>query len=168
MESGLDVGFVEGAVVAVLWEIGVVLGEDGTGLGGVASETGMGGVARRRNRRERGLFFGRDGRGRLVGGGEGAFAVPAVTGTVLVPEGVVDGENGVPVETVIGSWIWGCGGEPFEVGEDVLLGEELLPLCGLAGTEDCCVGCVVFCFEPWSALVGGDGQDFCLPLFHAK
>ena len=89
MESGLDVGFVEGAVVAVLWEIGVVLGEDGTGLGGVASETGMGGVARRRNRRERGLFFGRDGRGRLVGGGEGTLAVPAVAGAVLVPEGVV-------------------------------------------------------------------------------
>ena len=42
MESGLDVGFVEGAVVAVLWEIGVVLGEDGAGLGGVASETGIG------------------------------------------------------------------------------------------------------------------------------
>ena len=165
MESGLDVGFVEGAVVAVLWEIGVVLGEDGTGLGGVASETGMGGVARRRNRRERGLFFGRDGRGRLVGGGEGTFAVPAVAGAVLVPEGVADGKDGVPVETVVCSWIGGCGGEPFEVGEDVLLVEELLPLGGLAGTEDCCV---VFCFEPWSALVGGDGQDFCLPLFHAK
>ena len=43
MESGLDVGFVEGAVVAVFWEIGVVLGEEGMGLGGVASETGMGG-----------------------------------------------------------------------------------------------------------------------------
>ena len=42
MESGLDVGLVEGAVVAVLWEIGVVLGEDGAGLGGVASETGIG------------------------------------------------------------------------------------------------------------------------------
>ena len=52
MESGLDVGFVEGAVVAVLWEIGVVLGEDGAGLGGIAGETGMGSVARRRNRRE--------------------------------------------------------------------------------------------------------------------
>ena len=48
-ESGFDVGFVEGAVVAVLGEIGVVLGEDGAGLGGIASETGMGG-ARRRNR----------------------------------------------------------------------------------------------------------------------
>ena len=43
MESGLDVKLVEGAVVAVFWEIGVVLGEDGMGLGGVASETGMGG-----------------------------------------------------------------------------------------------------------------------------
>ena len=41
--------FVEGAVVAVFWEIGVVLGEEGMGLGGVASETGMGGGARRRN-----------------------------------------------------------------------------------------------------------------------
>ena len=133
-ESGFDVGFVEGAVVAVLWEIGVVIGEEGTGLGGIAGETGMGSVARRRNRRERGLFFGRDGRGRLVGGGEGAFAVPAVAGAVLVPEGVVDGEDGVPVETVVCSWIGGCGWEPFEVGEDVLLGEELLPLCGLAGT----------------------------------
>ena len=47
-ESGFDVGFVEGAVVAVLWEIGVVIGEESSGLGGVASETGMGG-ARRRN-----------------------------------------------------------------------------------------------------------------------
>ena len=47
MESGLDVGFVEGAVVAVFREIGVVLGEDGTGLGGVAGETGMRGVSRR-------------------------------------------------------------------------------------------------------------------------
>ena len=46
-ESGLDVGFVEGAVVAVLWEIGVVIGEESMGLGGVASETGMGGVTRR-------------------------------------------------------------------------------------------------------------------------
>ena len=44
VESGLDVRLVEGAVVAVLWEIGVVLGEEGMGLGGVASETGMGGV----------------------------------------------------------------------------------------------------------------------------
>ena len=43
-ESGFDVGFVEGAVVAVLWEIGVVIGEESTGLGGVASETGMGGA----------------------------------------------------------------------------------------------------------------------------
>ena len=94
-------------MVAVLWEIGVVIGEEGMGLGGVASETGMGGVARRRNRRERGLFFGRDGRGRLVGGGEGAFAVPAVAGTVLVPEGVVNGKDGVPVETVVGSRIGG-------------------------------------------------------------
>ena len=48
--------------------------------------------------------------------------------------GVVDGEDGVPVETVVCSWIGGCGWEPFEVGEDVLFGEELLPLCGLAGT----------------------------------
>ena len=53
---------------------------------------------------------------------------------MLVPEGVVNGKDGVPIETVIGSWIGGCGGKPFEVGEDVLLGEELLPLCGLAGT----------------------------------
>ena len=62
-ESGLDVGLVEGAVVAILGEIGVVLGEDGAGLGGVAGETGMGCVARRQNRRERWLFFGGDGRG---------------------------------------------------------------------------------------------------------
>lgn len=164
-ESGFDVGFVEGAVVAVLGEIGVVLGEDGAGLGGIAGETGMGSVARRRNRRERWLFFGGDGRGGLVGGGEGTLAVPAVAGAVLVPEGVVDGEDGVPVETVVGSRIGGGGGKPFEVGENVLLGEELLPLGGLTGTED---GCVVFCFEPWSALVGGYGEDFCLPLFHAK
>ena len=75
-----------------------------------------------------------DGRGRLVGGGEGAFAVPAVAGAVLVPEGVVDGEDGVPVETVVGSWVGGCGWEPFEVGENILFGEELLPLGGLAGT----------------------------------
>ena len=161
-ESGLDVGLVEGAVVAVFREIGVVLGAEGTGLGGVAGQTGMGSVARLRNRRERWLFFGGDGRGRLVGGGEGAFAVTAVAGAVLVPEGVADGKDGVPVETVVCSWIGGCGGEPFEVGEDVLLVEELLLLGGLAGTEDCCV---VFCFEPWSALVGGDGEDFCLPLF---
>ena len=81
---------------------------------------------------------------------------------MLVPEGVVDGEDGVPVETVVGSRIGGGGGKPFEVGENVLLGEELLPLGGLTGTED---GCVVFCFEPGTALVGGDGEDFCLPLF---
>lgn len=56
-ESGLDVGLVEGAVVAVLGEIWMVLGEEGAGLGGVAGETGMGIVARRRNRRERWLFF---------------------------------------------------------------------------------------------------------------
>ena len=48
--------------------------------------------------------------------------------------GVADGKDGVPVETVVCSWIGGCGWEPFEVGEDVLFGEELLPLCGLAGT----------------------------------
>ena len=47
MESGLDVRLVEGAVVAVFREIGVVLGEEGTGLGGVAGETGMRGVSRR-------------------------------------------------------------------------------------------------------------------------
>ena len=106
-ESGLDVGLVEGAVVAVLGEIGVVLGEEGAGLGGVAGETGMGIVARRRNRRERWLFFGGDGRGWLVGGGEGTLAVPAVAGTVLVPEGVVNGKDGVPVETMVGSRIGG-------------------------------------------------------------
>ena len=121
-------------MVAVLWEIVVFLGEYVAGIVGIAGETGMGGVARRRNRRERGLFFRRDGRGRLVGGGEGTFAVPAVAGAVLVPEGVVDGKDGVPVETVVCSWIGGCGWEPFEVGEDILLVEELLPLCGLAGT----------------------------------
>ena len=48
--------------------------------------------------------------------------------------GVADGKDGVPVETVVCSWIGGCGWEPFEVGEDILLVEELLPLCGLAGT----------------------------------
>ena len=133
-ESGLDVGLVEGAVVAVLGEIGVVLGENGAGLGGVAGETGMGIVARRRNRRGRWLFFGGDGRRGLVGGGEGTLAVPTVAGAVLVPEGVADGKDGVPVETVVCSWIGGCGWEPFEVGEDILLVEELLPLCGLAGT----------------------------------
>ena len=47
VESGLDVRLVEGAVVAVFREIGVVLGEEGTGLGGVAGETGMRGVSRR-------------------------------------------------------------------------------------------------------------------------
>ena len=81
---------------------------------------------------------------------------------MLVPEGVVDGEDGVPVETVVGSGVGGSGWKPFEVGEDILLGEELLPLGGLAGTEDCGV---VFCFEPSAALVGGYGEDFRLPLF---
>ena len=81
---------------------------------------------------------------------------------MLVPEGVVDGEDGVPVETVVGSGVGGCGWEPFEVGKNVLLGDDLLPLGGLAGTED---SGVVFCFEPSAALVGGYGEDFCLPLF---
>lgn len=103
------------------------LGERGLAGAGVGVESGLR-VA---------VLVGRGlGCGRLVGGCEGALAVPPVAGAVLVPEGVVDGSDGVPEDHVVGSGVRRCGGHPFEVGQDIRLSDELLPVGRLVGADD--------------------------------
>ena len=69
----------------------------------------------------------------LVGGRELALAVPAVSGPVFVPEGIVHGAHRPPEHAVVGAGVWGCGRQPFEVGQHVLLLFELPPACGKMG-----------------------------------
>ena len=83
---------------------------------------------------------------------------------MAVPEGVVDGEDGVPEDLVVGTGVGRGGGHPSEVGEDVGLGLELLPLGGLLCAED---GGVVLGLEPGAYLMGGDGGDEVAPLAEA-
>ena len=73
------------------------LGEETAGLGGVLVQAGLGTVAAKLEALGRGC-------GVLVGGFEGTVAVvpighvrakPAVARAVLIPEGMVDGEDGV-------------------------------------------------------------------------
>ena len=64
------------------------LGEETAGLAGVLVQAGLGTVAAKL------VALGR-GCGLLVGGFEGAVTVPAVSWAVLIPEGMVDGEDGV-------------------------------------------------------------------------
>ena len=71
--------------------------------------------------------------GVFVGGFEGAVAVPAVSWAVLIPEGMVDGEDGVPEDLMVGTGMNGGGWHPSEIGEDI--GLELLPLRCLPGME---------------------------------
>lgn len=99
---------------------------------------------------------------RFVGAGERALAVPPVARAVLVPERVVDGEDGIPEHLMVGTGMGRCGRHPLEVGEHVRLADKLLPVGCLMCPDD---RHVVFGAEPCPALVGGDGQDLVFPLF---
>ena len=152
------------------------LGEETAGLGGVLVQAGLGTVAAKLEALGRGC-------GVFVGGFEGAVTVvpfghvrakPAVAWAMLIPEGMVDGEeDGVapfgrvqekPEDLMVGTGMDGGGWHPSEVGEDIGLGLELLPLDGLLGTEH---SCAVLGLEPRSYLVGGDGGDELAPLAEA-
>ena len=118
----------------------------------------------------------------FVGGFEGTVAVvpfghvsskPAVSWAVLIPKGMVDGEDGVAhfgrvhekqEHLMVCAGMDGGGWHPSEIGEDVGLGLELLPLDGLLGTEH---SCAVFGLEPWAYLVCGDGGDELAPFAEA-
>ena len=88
---------------------------------------------------------------------------PAVARAVLIPEGMVDGEDGVaplgrvrekPEDLMVGTGM-DCGRwHPSEVGEHVGLGLELLPLDSLLGAEH---SCAVLGLEPRAYLMAGDG-----------
>ena len=115
LESTCDAALVECALGAGLGEVGVRLGKETAGLGGVVPyghvrvmlvQAGLGTVAAKLFplvTSGRSVALGR-GCGVLVGGFEGAVAVvpfghvrakPAVAWAVLIPEGMVDGEDGV-------------------------------------------------------------------------
>ena len=79
---------VERALGAGLGEVGVGLGEETAGLGGVLVQAGLGAIAAKLEATGRGC-------GVFVGGFEGTVAVPAVARAMLIPEGMVDGEDGV-------------------------------------------------------------------------
>ena len=73
------------------------LGKQPAGLGGILVQAGLGTVVpfghiRVKATKLEALGWGC---GVLVGGFEGAVAVPAVARAVLIPEGMVDGEDGV-------------------------------------------------------------------------
>lgn len=134
------------------------LGEETAGLGGILVQAGLGTITAK-------LIALGWGCGVLVGSFEGAVTVPAVAWTMLIPEGMVDGEDGVPEDLMVGTGMDGGGWHPSEIGEDVGLGLELLPLDGLLGTEH---SCAVFGLEPRAYLVGGDGGDELAPLAEAS
>ena len=105
LESGGDAALVEGTLRTGLGIVGMGLGKQLAGLGGVLIEAGLGAVAAKL------VPFG-DGGGVIVGGFEGALAVvpfghvgakPAVAWAVLVPERVVDGTYDVPEHLMVAS-----------------------------------------------------------------
>ena len=96
------------------------------------------------------LVCGRHGGAWLVGGSERALAVPSVARPMLIPEWVRDGADGIPENLVVGPRIGRRGRHPFEVGEDIGLADELLPVGRLVGTND---GGVVFGAQPCPTLV---------------
>ena len=63
---------------------------------------------------------------------------------------------------MVGPGVGGGGRHPAEVGEDVFLCLELLPVGCLVCAED---GGVVLCLQPVAALVRGYWEDVLLPLF---
>ena len=133
------------------------LGEETAGLGRILVQAGLGTVAAKLEARGWGC-------GVLVGGFEGPVTVPAVARAVLIPEGMVDGEDGVPEDLMVGTGMNGGGWHPSEVGEDVGLCLELLPLDGLLGAEH---SCAVLGLEPRAYLVSGDGGDELAPFAEA-
>ena len=97
LEPTRDASLVERALGAGLGEVRVGLGEETAGLGRVLVQAGLGTVAAKLEATGRGC-------GVFVGGFEGTVAVvpighvrakPAVARAVLIPEGMVDGEDGV-------------------------------------------------------------------------
>ena len=81
---------------------------------------------------------------------------------MLVPERIIDGTYGSPEYAVVRSRVHGCGGHPFEVGQDILLPLELPPVGRLVRPYD---GRVVFGTQPVYHLVVSYGHDEFQPLF---
>ena len=81
----LDCFFCAGVCVG---DVGVGVGEELCGLAGVDVEARVWVIPA--------VGVGGHGCGGVVGGCEGALAVPAVAGAVVAPEGVVDGQHGAP------------------------------------------------------------------------
>ena len=106
LQPCFDSRIIEGAMLAIGGEIGVVTGKDGLALAGIVFQAGLGVVSRRRTVGHSGW----NGGGGLVGGGEVALAVPAVAWAVTVPERVVDGKDGVPEGAVVLTGVGGRGG----------------------------------------------------------
>ena len=79
----------------------MVVGKDGVAFAGVVLQAGLGVVPAGKTSGRSGWYGG----WRFVGRGEVALAVPAVAGAVLVPERMVDGEDGVPERAVVGTWV---------------------------------------------------------------
>ena len=81
----------------------------------------------------------------------------------MLPEGVIHGkvEPCYPVGAVGGFRFGSDGGEPPEVGHDVAVGLEDLPVGGVVSAYD---GGVVLGLQPCPALVGGDALDIATEL----
>ena len=80
-------------MLTVRGEIGVVIRKDCLTLSGVILQAGLRIIPSGRTAGHTCCRF--------VGGGEVTLAIPAVAWPVLIPEGVVDGEDGVPERAVV-------------------------------------------------------------------
>ena len=130
--------FVEGAMLAVRREIGMVVAEDDTILPRIAFQSPLWFVCR--------FFRIRNIRRFLIGGYKIALAVPAVARPVFVPERMLYGEHGVPEYLVVRPRMNAGGLYPFEVREYVLFTQELLPVGCMMCTDN---RRVIFRPEPW-------------------
>lgn len=134
MERGIDTSLDERAVLAVLLLVLEPIRD--AALVECALGAGLGEVRMRLGKETAGL-------GRVVPFGH-VRAKPAVARAVLIPEGMVDGKDGVapfgrvhekPEDLMVGTGMDGGGWHPSEIGEDIGLGLELLPLRSLPGME---------------------------------
>ena len=98
----------------------------------------------------------------VVGGFEGALAIPSVAWVVFVPERIIDRECKLhePVCSMAALWLVRCSRHPTEVWEYVFIALELSPVGSSMSSND---GCVIFGLEPWSDLVCGNRFHFVDP-----
>lgn len=85
---------------------------------------------------------------RIVRLSERAFAVPSVAGMMLVPERVVhrQGEFPLPVMSVQRVLVRRSSRYPPDIGIDISLIDEVLPVCSLVSSY---YSGVVLCLQPW-------------------